>query len=223
MYFCPQCGSKVLPGTAVCPQCGVELKFIIQSNSANALSTSYKTQGLKNRNPIAPQSIASELFNITPEVGMHLKYNENENPSNANDTIMMDDDMSIIGALDDVMLDDTGNDMTMDPRELEKQNKIISGAMGIGVNAVDATTSQEASKYKIITQVFDKKFGFNAVELESKLNMYAKLGYHIVPNTMICQPGQDFFALMERTTPSEQDAKAIDDKVKKNDNIDCEE
>ena len=34
-----------------------------------------------------------------------------------------------------------------------------------------------------------------------KLNMYAKLGYHLVPNTMICQPGQDFFALMERTTP----------------------
>ena len=223
MYFCPQCGSKVLPGTAVCPQCGVELKFIIQSNSTNVLSSSYKTQGLKNRNPIAPQPITSELFNITPEVGMQLKYNENENSSNSNDTIMMDDDMSIIGVLDEAMLDDTSSDMVMDPRELEKQSKIISGAMGIGSNAVDITASQEASKYKIITQIFDKKFGFNAAELESKLNMYAKLGYHIVPNTMICQPGQDFFALMERTTPSEQDSKTTDDKVKKSDNTDSEE
>lgn len=215
MYFCPQCGSKVMPGAVVCPQCGSELKFIIQSNGNNNLSSSYKTLGLKNKNPMTAQKISSELFDLTPEVVMPLKYNEYATqPGEV--TRISDDDTSIIGSLDDIMIDETENEITaLDPQELEKQRKIISGVM----SGTGTATSQESSKYKIITQIYDKKFGFNAVELESKLNMYAKLGYQIVPNTMICQPGQDFFALMEKVVPTEAEIKiAEDEKNKKKDN-----
>lgn len=206
MYYCPQCGTKVLQGATVCPQCGNPLKFVIQTGgSNNNLNSSIRNPQMKRKNTMAFNGVTDDVSGFTTETGPVLKYNEFVDPDNNGETPIDNDDMSdtsIIG-IDNQIIDDYDADFQTDKQQQydkDVQNKTVIGNISTNMNKGAATGfSGDLSKYKIVTQIFDKKMGFDAAELESKLNMYAKLGYHIVPNTMICQPGQDFFALMERT------------------------
>ena len=204
MYYCPQCGTKVLQGPTVCPQCGTALKFVIQTGGNNSnLNSSARTTPMKKKNAMGINSLTDDLSGFTTETGPVLKYNEFADPDNTGEQIQDNDDMSIIGINDNTLIDDYEAEFQTDKQQhdMDIQNKTVIGNISTNMARGAASGVNELSKYKIITQIFDKKMGFDAAELESKLNMYAKLGYHIVPNTMICQPGQDFFALMERTVP----------------------
>lgn len=203
LYYCPQCGTKVLQGATVCPQCGTQLKFVIQTGGTdNNLGSTLKNPPMKKRNAMGFTNGTDDVSGFNTESGPILKYNDFANNPNKDDNIPDNDDMSIIG-LDSQILDDYDNDFQQDKQyDMDIQNKTAIGNLSTNMaKGSVAGVTGDLSKYKIVTQVFDKKIGFDAAELEEKLNMYAKLGYHLVPNTMICQPGQDFFALMERTVP----------------------
>ena len=208
LYYCPQCGTKVSQGATICPQCGTALKFVIQTGgSNNNLNSTLKTSPMKKKNTMGVHSISDDTSGFSTETGPVLKYNEFADPNNVSEPLKDNDDMSIIGLTDNALIDDYETEYQTDKQQHDNdlQNKTVIG--NISTNITKGTSSigiGELSRYKIITQIFDKKMGFDAAELEAKLNMYAKLGYHIVPNTMICQPGQDFFALMERTAPDVQ-------------------
>ena len=209
VYFCPQCGTKVAQGATSCPQCGVTLRYVIQQNSDNnGVSSEVMSTVRRKSSPFLHHYSLDE----TTE-GMHdsqpvLKYNSDY--INPNDVVLnAESDMSLIGWAEEQPEDSVDN-----PHEQKDNEKMIGGAIAPPQPAV-----QESAKYKIVTQVYDKKLGFNAHELETKLNMYAKLGYHIVPNTMICQPGQDFFVLLEKEALKKPDepAKKDDEPAKKDD------
>lgn len=214
IYYCPQCGTKVLQGATVCPQCGTQLKFVIQTKGTdNNLGSTAKNPQMKKISGMDFSSIRNDAFGFnsnTIETGPVLKYNEFANNMKG-DTVADDDDaMSIIGMDSQFFNDDDIDNQQQDGKlDTDMQNKTVIGTTPANmVKGMPNSFAGDLSKYKIITQVFDKKIGFDAVELEEKLNMYAELGYHLVPNTMICQPGQDFFALMERTLPDNTKSKA---------------
>ncbi len=193
VYFCPQCGTKIVQGTSVCPSCGAALRYVLQKNVENNTVASEVMGGTKRKDSMFGQTMEFSMESIQeaiPSLKFNRDYvNPNETPINS------ESDMSIIGWVDE--LPDAA-------AESANQELVENEKINISPSAAVQTMVPESSKYKIITQVFDRKLGFNAAELETKLNMYAKLGYTIVPNTMICQPGQDFFVMLERTAMPEK-------------------
>lgn len=200
VYFCPQCGTKVTQGTSVCPQCGVTLHYVVQKNADNNTMSAEVMMASKKRNVMFGQPVDTSTENIQDTVPV-LKYNSEY--ANQNDVaINSESDMSLIGYVDE--MPEMPVEAQQDPVDNEKLYTPVAEST--------AQPVAETAKYKIITQIYDKKLGFNAAELERKLNMYAKLGYSIVPNTMICQPGQDFFVLLEKTPQA--DRTEVKDKIK---------
>ncbi len=183
MNFCPLCGARVTAGATVCQNCGESLAFVVQMNRSNTNATSVKEAGIKKKNSMLAQTVYIENNDLMAETNPSLKYNDDPEQGKLKPHVF-EEEISIPNYADD--LSEQEGEI-----EFSEQDGKLTGVQ-------TASVMQEMSKYKIVTQPFDKKTGFNAKELEEKLNMYAKLGYHIVANTMICQPGQDFFALMEK-------------------------
>lgn len=214
VYFCPQCGTKVAQGTSVCPQCGVTLRYVVQKNAENNTLNAEVMMAQKRKNVMFNQTVDTSTENLQDTVPV-LKYNsEYASPNDV--AINAESDMSSIGYVDE--LPEMPVEAQQDPVDNEKMYTPSS-------TADTPQTVAETAKYKIITQVYDKKLGFNATELERKLNMYAKLGYTIVPNTMICQPGQDFFVLLEKTPQNNDKDRSEKPEVKEKskDNKDSKE
>lgn len=187
VYFCPQCGTKVAQGTSVCPQCGVTLSYVVQKNAENNTLNAEVMMASKKKNAMFGQPVDTSTENIQDTIPV-LKYNSEY--ANPNDIVVnSESDMSLIGYVDE--MPEMPVEAQQDPVDNDKLYAPVAD------NTVQPVAT-ETAKYKIVTQIYDKKLGFNATELERKLNMYAKLGYSIVPNTMICQPGQDFFVLLEK-------------------------
>lgn len=207
VYFCPQCGTKVTQGTSVCPQCGVTLRYVVQKNAENNTLNAEVMMAQKRKNVMFNQTVDTSTDNMQDTIPV-LKYNSEY--SSPNDVIVnAESDMSLIGYVDE--MPEMPVEAQQDPVDNEKMYTPVSSA------EIQQPVT-ETAKYKIITQIYDKKLGFNATELEKKLNMYAKLGYTIVPNTMICQPGQDFFVLLEKAPQNEKEkAEKLDTKEKSKD------
>ncbi len=192
VYYCPQCGARVMQGASVCPMCAAQLKLVIQTAgdpNSNYGSTAKQQSHLNTRlNTINYAEIVQTSRNesATPSI----KYNEHADPNNVVEQ-SEDNEISITGLEG---LEDFDDAIDAEARKVLLQ----------GVATEPTKVGTELTRYKVITQACDKKDGIDGAELEAKLNMYAKLGYRIVPNTTICQPGQDFFALLERVSPDVQ-------------------
>lgn len=213
VYFCPQCGTKITQGTSVCPQCGVTLRYVVQKNAENNSINAEIMMASKKKNAMFGQTVDTSTDNMQDTIPV-LKYNSEY--ANPNDVVInSESDMSLIGYVDE--MPEMPVEAQQDPVDNEKLYTPVADTV---VQPV-----AETAKYKIITQIYDKKLGFNAVELERKLNMYAKLGYSIVPNTMICQPGQDFFVLLEKMPQQDKSETKEKDKDSKEDdaNINTQE
>lgn len=213
VYFCPQCGTKITQGTSVCPQCGVTLRYVVQKNAENNSINAEIMMASKKKNAMFGQTVDTSTDNMQDTIPV-LKYNSEY--ASPNDVVInSESDMSLIGYVDE--MPEMPVDAQQDPVDNEKLYTPVTDTV---VQPV-----AETAKYKIITQIYDKKLGFNAVELERKLNMYAKLGYSIVPNTMICQPGQDFFVLLEKMPQQDKSETKEKDKDSKEDdaNINTQE
>ena len=197
VYFCPQCGTKISQGSASCPQCGAVLHFVIQRNAEKNSASDDNTMTMSKRRNVMFAQFGEQVMEGSQDSFPILKYNGDY--TNKNEKIAdAEADMQLIGWVDemaDVLDAPVENPQAMEQNDNEK--------LVMPVQSTTAQSTADTAKYKIITQIYDKKVGFNAVELEAKLNMYAKLGYQIVPNTMICQPGQDFFVLLEKV-PAEK-------------------
>lgn len=213
VYFCPQCGTKITQGTSVCPQCGVTLRYVVQKNAENNSINAEIMMASKKKNAMFGQTVDTSTDNMQDTIPV-LKYNSEY--ASPNDVVInSESDMSLIGYVDE--MPEMPVEAQQDPVDNEKLYTPVTDTV---VQPV-----AETAKYKIITQIYDKKLGFNAVELERKLNMYAKLGYSIVPNTMICQPGQDFFVLLEKMPQQDKSETKEKDKDSKEDdaNINTQE
>lgn len=207
VYFCPQCGTKVTQGTSVCPQCGVTLRYVVQKNAENNTLNAEVMMATKRKNTVFGQPVDTSTENIQDTMPV-LKYNSEY--ASPNDVIInSESDMSLIGYVDELP------EMPVEAQQDPVDNEKIYSPAAENIPQPAA----ETAKYKIITQVYDKKLGFNASELERKLNMYAKLGYSIVPNTMICQPGQDFFVLLEKMPQTDKAESKDKNKENKNDDL----
>ncbi|MBE5818365.1 MAG: zinc ribbon domain-containing protein [Clostridiales bacterium] len=197
VFFCPQCGTKISQGSASCPQCGAVLHFVIQKNADKNTASDEGMMTMARRRNVMFAHLGEQVMEGSQETVPVLKYNGDY--INKNEKIAdAEADMQLIGWVDemaDVLDAPVENPQAMEQNDNEK--------LVMPVQSTTAQSTADTAKYKIITQIYDKKVGFNAVELETKLNMYAKLGYQIVPNTMICQPGQDFFVLLEKV-PAEK-------------------
>lgn len=205
VYFCPQCGTKITQGTSVCPQCGVTLRYVVQKNAENNTINAEIMMASKKKNVMFGQTVDTSTDNMQDTIPV-LKYNSEY--ASPNDVVInSESDMSLIGYVDE--MPEMPVEAQQDPVDNEKLYTPVTD------NTVQPVA--ETAKYKIITQIYDKKLGFNAVELERKLNMYAKLGYSIVPNTMICQPGQDFFVLLEKMPQADKAETKDKDKDNKED------
>ena len=192
VYFCPQCGTKISQGSASCPQCGAVLHFVIQRNAEKNSASDDNTVTMSKRRNVMFAQFGEQVMEGSQDSFPVLKYNGDH--IHKNDKIAdAETDMQLIGWVDEMA--DLSHAPTENPQAQEQND---NEKLAMPVSSTPAQSTVDTAKYKIITQIYDKKVGFNAVELEAKLNMYAKLGYQIVPNTMICQPGQDFFVLLEK-------------------------
>ena len=192
VYFCPQCGTKISQGSASCPQCGAVLHFVIQRNAEKNSASDDNTMTMSKRRNVMFAQFGESVMEGSQDSFPALKYNGDY--VHKNDKIAdAETDMQLIGWVDEMA--DLSDASTDNPQALEQAD---NEKLVMPVSSAPVQSTVDTAKYKIITQIYDKKVGFNAVELEAKLNMYAKLGYQIVPNTMICQPGQDFFVLLEK-------------------------
>lgn len=208
VFFCPQCGTKISQGAASCPQCGAVLHFVIQRNADKNPANDDNMTATKRRNVMFAQ-FGEAVTEGSQDVFPVLKYNGDYTQNN--DKIAdAEADMSLIGWADEYA---DASDIPMESPQQQEQNDGEKLVMPSTSSPVQSNI--DTAKYKIITQVYDKKLGFNAVDLETKLNMYAKLGYQIVPNTMICQPGQDFFVLLEKAPADKKVEKPEDKKADK--------
>ncbi len=211
VYYCPQCGARVSQGASVCPMCSTQLKLVLQTGgdaNSNYGSTAKQQSHLNTRlNTINYAEIVQS--SVSDQNAMPtFKYNEHADPNNVVEQ-SEDNEITITGL--EGLEDELDNDAKAADGEARK------GVLTKGVATEPQKVTSELTKYKVLTQVFDRRTGFDATELETKLNMYAKLGYHIVPNTMICQPGQDFFVLLERNTPDSQPKPVQAQPIKAND------